>query len=423
MPDFQIQFEWETSPRDRAPELDATWARLEIRAGSEAITKVEVQRTQSVREGIYVPLFPIAEWAVANWWFLWEEWRAPESDPRHSLLEAREGFPLPNLTLRPTETRMELRWKWSTALASGLIFLSDGSRVVDKIAVKEEFRRLVDAVVQRLADRGAGEPDLVEEWRAIQEAERDPEQLEFCRQAARLGCNPFAIERGVADELERLGRVLPDAMIGDFCNAVDPHEMAKGAAEIAAFLRESSNSAPAAGRWAEMRDRLWSVGKDVPWRDGYREARELRREMRAEGPFNGDLTGRLAETLGSFEVREIAVPSRVDGIAASGETAAPVFGFAPREREEQRRFTLCRALADALVSGQPWLVTRGRSEHQQRNRAFAAEFLAPAESIRERITADSVGEEDIEDLAHEFRVSDLVIRHQIQNHNLAWLGA
>jgi hypothetical protein len=212
-------------------------------------------------------------------------------------------------------------------------------------------------------------------------------------------------------------------MIGDFCNAVDPHEMAKGAAEIAAFLRESSNSAPAAGRWAEMRDRLWSVGKDVPWRDGYREARELRREMRAEGPFNGDLTGRLAETLGSFEVREIAVPSRVDGIAASGETAAPVFGFAPREREEQRRFTLCRALADALVSGQPWLVTRGRSEHQQRNRAFAAEFLAPAESIRERITADSVGEEDIEDLAHEFRVSDLVIRHQIQNHNLAWLGA
>jgi len=28
-----------------------------------------------------------------------------------------------------------------------------------------------------------------------------------------------------------------------------------------------------------------------------------------------------------------------------------------------------------------------------------------------------------EELAQEFQVSDLVIRHQIQNHNLAWLGA
>jgi Zn-dependent peptidase ImmA (M78 family) len=68
-------------------------------------------------------------------------------------------------------------------------------------------------------------------------------------------------------------------------------------------------------------------------------------------------------------------------------------------------------------------VTRTGTEHQQRNRAFAAEFLAPAESIRDRIGGDRVAEEDVEELAQEFQVSELVIRHQIQNDKLAWLGA
>ena len=56
MADFKIQFEWEDSPRARAPELDATWARLEIDIGSESATKVEATRSQSVRRGIYVPV-------------------------------------------------------------------------------------------------------------------------------------------------------------------------------------------------------------------------------------------------------------------------------------------------------------------------------------------------------------------------------
>ena len=119
-----------------------------------------------------------------------------------------------------------------------------------------------------------------------------------------------------------------------------------------------------------------------------------------------------------MESREFEVAARIDAISAPTRTAAPVFGFPAHLREESKRFVLCRALSDYLASGQPSLVTRGRTEHQQRNRAFAAEFLAPAESIQQRIGSHRIGEEDIEELAQEFRVSDRVIRHQIQNHNL-----
>src|ERR1039458_3812421 len=106
MSEFQLRFEWEESPRVRAPELDATWARMEIYAHGDAVTRVESRRSQSVRTGIYVPLFPIAEWMVANWWFLWEEWRGDAGGPRHCLLAAREGFVLPDIRFLPTETKM-----------------------------------------------------------------------------------------------------------------------------------------------------------------------------------------------------------------------------------------------------------------------------------------------------------------------------
>ena len=43
--------------------------------------------------------------------------------------------------------------------------------------------------------------------------------------------------------------------------------------------------------------------------------------------------------------------------------------------------------------------------------------------MRDRIGGDRVAEEDVEELAQEFQVSELVIRHQIQNDKLAWLGA
>jgi hypothetical protein len=428
MSDFRLQFEWEDSPRVRAPELSATWARLEIYADGEPITRVEARRTQSVRTGIYVPLFPIAEWMIANWWFLWDEWRANGHEPRHSLLAAREGFVLPDLSFVPTETKMEVMWRpsvstFSARPSSDVLFLSGGSSIVPKSLVKEEFRRLVEAVIERLSARQVQHSYLVPEWRAILDAEHDPEQKAFCEKAARLGCDPFDVADSVAAQIEHLGVLLPEPMAEDFCDAIPLAQMASGAEAVKTFIDSASAIALNEGRWREFREKSHWRGTEVPWRDGYNEARALRAYLGRSGPIATGLDSFLRQAFGSLEIREFEVSSRIEAISAPTQTSAPVFGYRSHLREENKRFTLCRALSDHLASGQPSLVTRSGTEHQQRNRAFAAEFLAPAESIRERIGGDRVGEEDIEELAQEFQVSDLVIRHQIQNHNLSWLGA
>ena len=75
--------------------------------------------------------------------------------------------------------------------------------------------------------------------------------------------------------------------------------------------------------------------------------------------------------------------------------------------------------AIASPPGTPSLLSAAPTTHQQIGRAFAAEFLAPAKLIEDRLPPDQVGRDDLEDLGATFEVSPWVIEHQIRNHGLA----
>ena len=252
-------------------------------------------RTQSVRTGIYVPLFPIAEWIIANWWFLWDEWRADNAhDSRHSLLAAREGFVVPDLSFLPTETKMEVTWQPTPSTASaepstGILFLASGSSIVPKALVKEEFRRLVEAVIERLSARQAPHSHIASEWQAILDAERDPEQKAFCEKAARLGCDPFDVSDSVAAQIERLGALLPEQVAEDFCDAIPLAQLTSGATAVKTFIDSASAIDLDEGRWPEVREKLHRQVAEVPWRDGYLEARALRAYLGSSGPIAAEL--------------------------------------------------------------------------------------------------------------------------------------
>ena len=85
---------------------------------------------------------------------------------------------------------------------------------------------------------------------------------------------------------------------------------------------------------------------------------------------------RIMQPVASFSAARM-----IDGAIArdGGETG---FALGAGGGDNARRFRLCRALAEAMASpDSDALITRSRSERQQRNRAFAAEFLAPASAI------------------------------------------
>ena len=318
---------------------------------------------------------------------------------------------------------MEVRWQPAFVPESGINFLSGGVTTLNKAAVKDEFRRLVYGVLERLRAHNLSTSYVFQEWQAINDAEEDPEVRTFCERAARLGCDPFDLGEAAASQIEHLGVLLPEPVLDDFCDVIPLQQITSGAEAVSNFVDTAKAARPAPGRWQEIRMSLNPLSSAIPWRKGYYDARALRSYLELDGPIKHDLLDYLSRALGSLAIAAFDAPDRIDAISLPTVTNAPIFGLRPRLREVQWRFSLCRALGDHLELGAASLVTRSRSEHQQRNRAFAAEFLAPADTLRALIAGDTLGDEDVEEIARDFQVSGFVIRHQIQNHNLAWLNA
>lgn len=166
-----------------------------------------------------------------------------------------------------------------------------------------------------------------------------------------------------------------------------------------------------------------------PWAQGYDVARTLRRQLGMDGIKLNSMSmlgsalqvdaAELEKAVSIVLGRDAPLDALVDVNESSN---SPGFALAPRS-EPAKLFALCRALFEYLVAPekQPVIVTRSRSERQKRNRAFAAEFLVPASTLRDALPRQVLTDEDVDDLAEQFGVSAAVIRHQIENHALATL--
>ena len=162
---------------------------------------------------------------------------------------------------------------------------------------------------------------------------------------------------------------------------------------------------------------------------GYERARDLRHALDLDGlplPTMSDLAKALGKD--ASQLNEITRPSNalakarlIDGVVNVNQDQAS-FAFRP-SGEHTMRFGVCRAVGEIVTSPQTGaLLTKSQTERQQCNRAFAAEFLAPSSKLEELVTRDVVDDDEIDDLATQFGVSPLVIRHQIENHHIAKLA-
>jgi len=144
--DFQV--EWVEPGRVRTPELRATWASLKISVDHRPTTKVFDRDLTSVREHIFVPTYPLAEWIAFNWWSLLYECpsdaRAGDYAHRHALRFAREGFVLPDLEISPRDDVALVSWRSAEQRCSKLEFLGHGTAWRrDEPGVKRNPRRQI----------------------------------------------------------------------------------------------------------------------------------------------------------------------------------------------------------------------------------------------------------------------------------------
>ena len=429
MPEVRFDFDWQDGEGIEGAELSATFASLRIGVRAQPVTRVFDSRARTVRDSVYVPLYPLAEWLVANWWFLSYEFENPTKkgtlgfSRRHALGTNTDGYAFPNLVVISSGTRTRLDWgSCAPSPWTRIEFLDRGQASVDREEFREVSADLIDRIIRRLVAFDIHDTFLQEEWAAIRGA--DEEESSFCETAAGLGWDPYELDDSKRNQVLRLADELGQ-LRGEAVPVMDASAPLEESSAIASALKAAKLNGL---QLLNLRPLIENKGSpaDSPWEVGYEFARQARRCLGLDGePIRTLelLASALGEDVKSLERATGPVASLdrvrlVDGVVTGGEGDSVSFGLR-KTGEHGRRFLFCRALAEAISSEGDALITRGHTERQQCNRAFAAEFLAPSSSLRQRISGAVVDGEELDDLAEEFGVSTRVVLHQIDNHEIA----
>jgi hypothetical protein len=436
MTELLFDFDWTDPLEARGPELRATWARLSIRVGGRTPSRVFDQTARTVRDSIYLPLYPLAEWLAANWWRVLFEMESPERTKdelypqRHNLRWAREGYSVPSMSLTPVGDSLQLRWEPELLPYHRVEFIEWGSALVGLESAQRSLQNLITGVVSRLIECGVEGTFLQREWNVI--ANTSGDEGEFCIAAATLGLDPYDIDEVAAAAIIAAAELIPTSIRREFFGVANRERLGDETRDVTAAIATARNNGSDLRRLQTFRECIApsrSRNGHAPWEIGYAAARELRKALgigiqpvrslsdlaRALRVASSDLTSAITE--------QPAGDHAYEAVVATNRNSGPAFAVTPRS-ESASRFQICRGLYEYL-SGRddgPWIVTTSLSDRQKRNRAFAAEFLAPAAGIQERVSSPIVSSKEVDDISLHFGVSSDAIVHQMTNHGIARVG-
>lgn len=427
---LSFNFEWIDPENAKGPELAATWASLEIVVGDVCVTEVLSAVSRSVRTSIFLPLYPIAEWFVKNWWFIGNEpfhlgWRSDhEFCSRHDLRFGGDGYLLPSLSLAGSGDYVSI--ECYPREAGNLRFLSQAVLTGDAESILSPIRSLVVAVLQRLDEFDVKETFLHKEWARIEATLVDSEEFDFVRIAASLGADPYSVEEEIAEQIIFIATDVPAVLQNEFFAASTIQSMSENAVR----LREGIDCLNASGHELRaLRDLPVYVSKprEEPWATGYRWAEELFHEFSVDLSRLDEIKS-LRNRFGASENGVLVVDEWMHGpfdalYSSVGRNGAAI--AVKSARPEARLFAACRAIGDYLGRNDDecGLVTCAATPRQKRNRAFAAEFLAPAHFLRSFLRGSHVSTETIEEVASMLEVLPSVVHYQVKNHQIAELAA
>ena len=333
---LSFDFDWLDPEGVAGAELAATSASLRIQAGESCVSRVLDTRAKTVRESLYVPLYPLAEWLATNWWFLIHEFENPDKqgDPdfhrRHTLEASREGYAFPNLEIVSSGTRTRLRWSSGPSPWTRVEFLGQGEVWIDTDELRETCTDFIDGVSRRLVCLGVDGTLLQEEWAAIQTA--DDDESRFCAVAATLGWDPYDVNDEKRSKVLLLAEKLGD-LLDEAAPALDASHLDEGYIAVqGAITHAKAQNGLALGCMRSLRGESLDCGSanERPWRAGWNLAARLRQDLGVDGePL--PTTARLAEVLVVRFTKQLT------------------FHTMPRSKFRQRTCT-----GSSFISAMPW---------------------------------------------------------------------
>ncbi|CAB3647612.1 ImmA/IrrE family metallo-endopeptidase [Achromobacter pestifer] len=422
---FSIDFNWLSSQHE-APEVSQTGATLRIGLDDAVLTRNVDDWSKTVSDDVRLSAYPLALWFAANWWRLrWESlasgkpslsWRMS-----HELAAAGYGYVWPRVLFASDGEVIEV---WSepgeNSPAAPVTYLTQTHGFVPA----GDFERTVDGFVQsvlaRLDKVELRGTSLHELWNELRHERDDKDLATYRRLEAVAGFDPG---EGPDDILGRLEEFVPAAgaeavqEIATLCGSGQSTQVLDDVSRLVHEPGLEATPDDAATRGQDAR----RVNPRLPaWVRGKEMALAVRHHLGWNGQpvSNEDLCGLLGVAPGTAMDTRHGSRAKL-ALAVRHDRRNLSLHLRPRT-EPARRFELARFLYDhaVAVDQDRWLpVTGAKTSRQKAQRAFAAEFLCPIESLKDFLDED-YSDDMIDDAAQHFNVDVQAVRTQLVNNYL-----
>jgi hypothetical protein len=333
----------------------------------------------------------------------------------HELTAAGYGFIWPQLVFASDGESIRVICRQSPALSTKPVrYLSEFDTAVPAREFESEVDSFMDLVLRRLDALGETELHLL--WREVLAERADREQSAGRKMEARLGYDP---DEAPPDLLERLlhlaGEAGVDATdeIAPVCAGSDPTGALRNVIDLA-----SRPGIP--GRVAIPMPTRVPNGTVPPWQRARHLATAIRRSLGLGGePLDDKSLSELLQ-ISPDDLTSTPWASAPMGLAVRTGDDRDLKLLFHKKNRPARRFEAARFIADYLSAEgtDRWLpITDAATARQKMQRAFAAEFLCPIESLHSYL-GDEFLPEAFEDAAEHYGISEMAIKSHLANNHL-----
>ncbi|MEB3311584.1 MAG: hypothetical protein VKJ02_15265 [Snowella sp.] len=427
MKKLSLNFDWLPSGNN-APEIQQTMGRFSLQAGEVNLTENKSIWSEEIDSTVLVSAYPLASWIASSWWRLLFEPLPPNRNPSvnwrmaHELTASNQGFIWPRVIFASDTESMQI-WatpsdptdKQSVRYINGLERpVSENLLEFDKIAAA-----FIESVISRLNQTGIHSTSLAHLWEEVQEERSDPHSTMYRRREAELGFEPDECPEEIVEEAFALAQQMGEETLSELAPTCGQESLETKPFSTIKELIKSSGLKGKPVNWSNLPVNQEAI--KAPWQQAKEVASFVRKEIgNEENPLTNkilcDLLGLQESEYDAWQPPErqsisVAVPLETDG-----------FYYHPRKTHRlAKRFEFARLIGDYLLygnSGKSWLASTDiKTSRQKYQRAFAAEFLCPLDSLQDYLNND-YSESAIEDASKYFKVSEQTIEMILINNRL-----
>lgn len=409
--------------------LGASFAEVRLHVAGRNLTSYD-DYWESVAEPIRhnflsVSTYPLALWAVGNWWRLTAESSVIDNDSSwkraHNLDAAEYGYMLPPLTISESDGKTILLSQKAEnySPAKPHVFITELAERISLGETEEMLKSLIHSTITQLHNHKLFDSELETNWREVLSEINDPDVALYRKVEAQLGYDPDEAQVDLMKSFFDLHPLVGDEAWDELANA----RQQRALGEYIDFIRTSfSADTQSVSNVSEIR----TLFSKLPMQQGslHSLTRKLANILRTNlnlSPMDTVSDDCLSHLLGS-DVEKIYRESRCSSpFGWAFHKGGNAYNIHLSEKYKySQRFELCRFLLEFIRNNSPqnFIASKSRTFRQKLQRSFAAHFLCPVDGIRQFLN-DDYSTNAIEEAARHFNAFSSVISNQLKNASYA----